>query len=206
MIKLNIFKMLSKTKVEGPGIRFCIWVQGCSKRCKGCFATNTWSHKENMVCDVDMLYSIIRRQRGIEGVTFLGGEPFEQPEALSILAEKLQKARLSVVTFTVLNYEDLKASKNKHIQNLLKYTDLLIDGGFEEDKFDLSRPWVGSKNQRYLFLSNRYSMEDVNNSSNKLEVRMNKSGFIFVNGMNDFKKIKDDTDDFNSINGVKYVS
>ena len=43
-MKLRVFKILKKTKVEGPEIRYCIWVQGCSRRCKGCQAVHTWSH------------------------------------------------------------------------------------------------------------------------------------------------------------------
>ena len=74
----------------------------------------------------------------------------------------------------------------------MKYTDLLIDGGFEKENFDLSRPWVGAKNQRYIFLTDRYSAEEIKNYKNKIEVRIEKNGFVFVNGMGDFAAIKRD--------------
>ena len=70
----------------------------------------------------------------------------------------------------------------------------MIDGEFDEGKFDLSRPWVGSSNQRYIFLSDRYSYEDIINSRNKLEARINKDGKLELNGMGNFAKISKDLD------------
>lgn len=189
---INVFKYLKTTTVEGPGKRFCLWVQGCSRHCKGCGAKSTWSHEKNKIMSVDEIFSIIKQQKDIEGVTFLGGEPFEQAKALSILAKKIKESGLSVVTFTGFTIEELKSSKNEDYQALLNNTDLLIDGHFEESKFDITRPWVGSSNQRYLFLTERYNIDDIKKSRNKIEVRIDKNGFIFVNGMGDFDKIKKD--------------
>lgn len=141
---------------------------------------------------VNELFFLIKEQKGIEGVTFLGGEPFEQAKPLAELARKVHNLGLSVLTFTGNTFEELKKSENEDIQALLKYTDLLIDGGFEKENFDLSRPWVGSKNQRYIFLTDRYSAEEIKNYKNKIEVRIEKNGFVFVNGMGDFDAIKRD--------------
>lgn len=187
---INVFKILKKTRAEGPGQRFCIWVQGCSRHCKGCFAKSTWSHKENLIFPVNELFEMICAQKDIEGVTFLGGEPFEQAKSLSLLAKKIKDTGLSLVTFTGNIYEKLKDSESDGVRELLAQTDLLIDGAFEENCFDLERPWVGSSNQRYLFLSNRYSLKDILNAKNKIEVRINKTGAVFVNGMTDFNSFK----------------
>ena len=189
-MKIRIFKILKNTKVEGPNTRYCIWVQGCSKHCDGCYAKNTWDKNKGIIYDTKDLISDILSQKNIEGVTFLGGEPFEQARALAIIAREVRKMGLSVLTFTGNLYEDLKTSNNKNIQRLLKYTDLLIDGGFEKDKFDLSRPWVGSKNQRYIFLSDFYCENDLKKFKNKIEIRVDKSGKVALNGMGDFEKIE----------------
>ena len=189
-MKINVFKIIKKTKVEGPGTRFCLWVQGCMRRCEGCWAKSTWSHKPKTIMTVDEIFQMIQSQEGIEGVTFLGGEPFEQADALSVLAEKVQSIGLSVMTFTGATFEDLQSVNDEGFVNLLKYTDLLIDGNFQEEKFDLTRPWVGSKNQRYIFLSDRYNADDIKKYKNKVEIRIDKNGFIFVNGMADFSKLK----------------
>lgn len=191
-MQINVYKYLNKTNAEGPNQRFCLWVQGYSRHCDGCFAKSTWSHRKNRIMSVDELFFLIKEQKGIEGVTFLGGEPFEQAKPLAELARKVQNLGLSVLTFTGNTFEELKKSENEDIQALLKYTDLLIDGGFEKENFDLSRPWVGSKNQRYIFLTDRYSAEEIKNYKNKIEVRIEKNGFVFMNGMGDFDAIKRD--------------
>ena len=189
-MKLNIFKILNKTTAEGPGKRFCLWVQGCSRHCRGCHAKSTWSHNINKLMDVDEVFNLIKSQTDIEGVTFLGGEPFEQAQALSLLAQKVKETGLSVMTFSGNSYDDLKNSKDIFVQKLLKYTDLLVDGEFREDCFDLSRPWIGSKNQRYIFLSGRYSLQEIMRCNNKIELHIDKNGVVFVNGMTNFKELK----------------
>ncbi|MCR4880918.1 MAG: radical SAM protein [bacterium] len=191
-MKLSVYKILEKTKVEGPGLRFCIWVQGCSRHCKGCYAKNTWDKSKGKIFNTDNLFERIKSQKNIEGVTFLGGEPFEQAEALGILAQKCKSIGLSVLTFTGGNYEDLRAQNDKNINLLLDNTDLLIDGKFDEKKLDYSRAWVGSSNQRYLFLSDRYNEDDIKKYKNKVEIHFEKSGKIFINGMGDFDKIAKD--------------
>lgn len=190
-MKLNLFKIIKNTNTEGPENRFCIWVQGCSKHCDGCYAEETWSFGENKLFEVEDLFEMIKGEKDIKGVTFLGGEPFEQAEALSELAEKIQSIGLNVVTFTGLLYENLKNSKEKNVLKLLKNTDLLIDGGFEKDKVDFSRPWVGSSNQRYIFLSGKYDEKMLSSYKNKIEVRINKDGTIFANGMGDFSRLEE---------------
>ena len=189
---INLYKYLKKTTAEGPGQRFCLWVQGCSRHCSGCFAKETWPHKPNKIMSTIDLFRLITAQKDIEGVTFLGGEPFEQAKALAELAKMVKNEGLSVLTFTGNCYEELKNAKNKDYDELLAQTDLLIDGGFEEDKFDLSRPWVGSKNQRYIFLTDRYNENEIKNYKNKIEVRIEKNGFVFINGMGDFNAIERD--------------
>ncbi len=187
-MKIKVYKILNKTNVEGPGCRFCIWTQGCSRRCKGCWQSGTWDFNGGEFVDVEKLYTEITNTKGIEGVTFLGGEPFEQPEAVSLLAGMVKKVSLSVVTFTGYYLEELINLNNKHVNRLLENTDLLIDGPFVEELYDLSRPWTGSANQRYHFLTNRYNSDILAEYKNKLEIRLQKNGCVFVNGMGNFKK------------------
>ena len=71
-MKIRIFKIIKKTKVEGPNLRYCIWVQGCSKHCKGCYATNTWDKNSGEIMDTKEIIEDIKNQKEIEGVTFLG--------------------------------------------------------------------------------------------------------------------------------------
>ena len=72
-MKLNLFKIIKNTNAEGPENRFCIWVQGCSKHCDGCYAEETWSFGENKLFEVEDLFEMIKGEKDIKGVTFLGG-------------------------------------------------------------------------------------------------------------------------------------
>ncbi len=186
-MKLRVFNIIKKTKVEGPELRYCIWVQGCSRHCKGCQAVHTWSHSGGKLFDVIDIINDIKSQNGIEGVTFLGGEPFEQSEALGLIAEEVQKLGLGVLCFTGDLIENLK--KEEKNQKLLENIDLLIDGEFRIDELDYSRPWCGSKNQRYHFLTNRYNEEIFEKYKNKVEVNISPNGTVFMNGMGNFDEI-----------------
>ena len=182
-MKVRVHKILKKTKVEGPGVRYCIWFQGCSRHCKGCWAKATWAPDGGKELDAEEILKDILATKGIEGVTFLGGEPFEQPQALEYLAREVKEAGLSVVCFTGGKLEDIK---NREILN---YIDLLIDGEYKEEEQDFSRPWVGSKNQRYHFLTDRYNEKILTEYKNKIEINIQKNGLIFINGMGDFDKL-----------------
>jgi anaerobic ribonucleoside-triphosphate reductase activating protein len=183
-MKIRIHKILKQTKVEGPKTRYCIWFQGCSKHCKGCWAKATWDFNSGNDLEVEEILKDILSTKNIDGVTFLGGEPFEQNEALLYLAKNVQEHGLSVVCFTGNKYEEIK---EKYSQTLL-YIDLLIDGEFKEEEKDYSRPWVGSKNQNYHFLTNKFNESILKEYKNKIEINISKDGLTFINGMGNFEK------------------
>ena len=187
-MKLRVFNILKNTKVEGPETRYCIWVQGCSRHCKGCQAVHTWSHSGGVLYNVKDIIADIKKQKNSEGVTFLGEEPFEQAEALGIIAKAVKKEGLGVLCFTGGLLEELQQKEENKI--LLENIDLLIDGEFEADKVDYSRPWCGSTNQRYHFLTNRYNEEIFEKYKNKIEINISKNGTIFMNGMGNFDEIQ----------------
>lgn len=187
---ISVYKIIENTKVEGPGNRFCIWTQGCRKHCEGCWAKDTWDFEGGQNYSVEKLYKKITFQKNIEGVTFLGGEPFEQAQELSKLAKLIKDEGLSVVCFTGYTIEELKNKKDRNIEGFIKNIDLLIDGGFNQNKFDLTRPWVGSTNQRYHFLTNFYTPEILKQYKNKVEAHISQDGSLVLNGMGDFNKIK----------------
>jgi len=187
-LKVRVHKILKNTKVEGPETRYCIWFQGCSRHCKGCWAKATWNFDGGFELDAEELLKDILSTKGVEGVTFLGGEPFEQPEAIDFLAQNIQKNGLGVVCFTGNKIDEIKR------KDILKYIDLLIDGEFKEEEKDYSRPWVGSKNQNYHFLTKRYTPEILKKYKNKVEINISENGMIFINGMGDFEKFSKNLD------------
>ena len=139
--------------------------------------------------DVQKIFYDIQKTKGkypeLEGITFLGGEPFNQASGLALLGEEVKSLGLSVVTFSGYTYQKLKSENNNDWAKLLKVTDLLIDGPYVEELHDMSRPWVGSKNQNYQFLSDIYKEEEkaILETPNKIEVSFKKDGTILLNGM-----------------------
>nr|WP_148315838.1 4Fe-4S single cluster domain-containing protein [Aneurinibacillus aneurinilyticus] len=186
---IRISRIEKRTRVEGPGLRYSIWVQGCPIRCEGCFNPHTWNMEGGVIKDIDEVFydikNTLKASPELEGVTFLGGEPFSQANELSILAKKLKEINLSIVTFSGYDYETIIRSNNPSWNRLLKETDLLIDGPYIQELHDLSRPWIGSKNQQYRFLTDFYKKieEVIPFIPNKLEVRLYPDGTITANGM-----------------------
>lgn len=195
---LRVHRIVERTAAEGPGMRFCLWVQGCHNACPHCFMPNSWDPAGGTAMAESAVIDRIRAVRPtIEGVTLLGGEPMEQAAALVPVAEAARGMGLSVMTFTGLVYEDiLRAGKGEGEGKgrgksdparlrLLALTDLLVDGPYVHAARDLSRPFVGSKNQRFLFLTDRYTADDIAACSNRFELRIDPAGALRVNGMGD---------------------
>lgn len=184
-MKLRIHQFIPFTRVEGPGERACLQVQGCPIRCRGCAVPFTWSTKGGYDVTVEELVQKILEGPKVEGITFLGGEPFEQAEALAKLGSRLKEAGLSVMAFSGYLLENIQKANRKDWNDLLKVTDLLIDGPFEKENRDLSRPWVGSSNQRFHFLTDRYAhlKDQLTNTPNRMEITLKPDGRVFANGM-----------------------
>ena len=120
-------------------------------------------------------------RHSVEGITVLGGEPFEQPTGLAQLLSLAWAHQLSTIVFTGFTLENLQCSDNDDIHTALQHTDVLIDGPYVEEMLSSERPLVGSSNQRFLFLTDRYQKPDF--KPNKIEVRIHRNGTAIINGM-----------------------
>lgn len=180
--RLRLAKRIPRTESEGPGARFAVWVQGCTIRCVSCCNPEMFHAHGGDEVSVQALADEIRRTPRIEGVTFLGGEPFEQAAGLAALALRVHDMGLSVMTFTGFVHEDLVARGQDEQLALLAHTDLLADG-----PFDVSRPgskwrWLGSQNQRLIHLTDRYSPDDPRlTAENTVDITIGPNG-IQVSG------------------------
>lgn len=191
-LRLNLAERISCTEAEGPGRRYALWVQGCPLRCPGCCNPGMLEDRVVALFTVeDIKQEIVKAQllHQIEGVTFIGGEPFAQAEALGMLAEILRQSGLSVMVFSGFTYRQLSQSKDRGTQRLLAATDLLVSGPYVEDQKISNLRWIGSANQEVHFLSERYaelrdSESGWDEGENTIEIRL-KGGEIFVNGFPD---------------------
>ena len=118
---MKVAKIINKTYSEGPGCRFCIWVQGCNHKCKGCFAEDLWDYnKGNEVELTEIINEINIVKDEICGITFLGGEPFDKAEELVKIAKCIHDSGKNVITFTGYTYEQILNSNNVNWKNLIQ--------------------------------------------------------------------------------------
>ena len=187
-VDIRVNSYIPITNVEGVGTRFAIWVQGCSIHCKGCANSHMWDFDDGTSYKVEDFINIIKSYADkIEGITWLGGEPLEQIEPGTKISKAVQELGLSVIVFTEYDYADIKDRQD--FKELCKYTDILIDGRYELDKTDYSRAWVGSSNQNYYFLTDRYNETVIYENRNKIEVRISPYNEVVLTGMGDFKEL-----------------
>lgn len=152
---LQLASYISESIVDGPGIRFVLFAQGCLHACQACHNPQTHSMKGGFYMSFDEIISIYEEEKSCRGITLSGGEPFLQADAMAKVAERIHKLGGDVVTYTGYRLEKLEslAIRDKAIKDLLVQTDLLIDGPFVVAKKSIKRPFVGSSNQRLISLS-----------------------------------------------------
>ena len=138
--------------VDGPGLRYVIYTQGCCLHCEGCHNPKTWDPNGGIEVPVtDMIKDFLSNPL-TDGLTLSGGEPFEQAADCAIIAAAAHDKGLNVWVFSGMTYEEIidTADKNSDIMELLKKTDVLVDGRFILAERTLSQKWCGSKNQRVI--------------------------------------------------------
>lgn len=150
-MKLRIAGTVNDSIVDGPGIRFTVFVQGCPHNCKGCHNPQTHDFEGGTVADTEELLEKIKGNPLLDGVTFSGGEPFCQAEALASLGKQIKELGLNIVTYTGYTFEKLYEDRSlNNWDELLGVTDILIDGPFILEQKDWEIKFRGSSNQRYI--------------------------------------------------------
>lgn len=151
---MRIAGIIPESVVDGPGIRFVVFVQGCAHRCPGCHNPQTWDPEGGKELTLQEIRKMLRKKRAkIRGLTISGGEPFLQAVEMTALALEAKKMGLDVVTYTGYVYEELLALNLPGSRELLEVTDLLVDGPFRRELKDIALAFRGSSNQRLLDLA-----------------------------------------------------
>ncbi|HAG52015.1 MAG TPA: anaerobic ribonucleoside-triphosphate reductase activating protein [Deltaproteobacteria bacterium] len=190
---INIHSIIPLSKINGPGKRMVIFFQGCNKRCHGCFNPATHSF------DTVTLHSpedILKKSllNDIEGITVSGGEPFLQHNGLfELLKMAKNKYNLTTVVYTGFTYEELK--ENAYYFQCLDFIDVLVDGRYDETKKEPTLLARGSTNQRFYFISNRYTEKDFY-MPGKTEIIIGKNGVIKATGFGKPPHLAPHTKDF----------
>ena len=156
---LRVAESVERTRAEGPGERLALWLQGCSIGCPGCCNPHMLDPRGGRELTESAGLALLEgaARAGLDGVTLLGGEPFDQARELAPFAVAAGSLGLGVVVFTGYSLEQLRRRREPGVQRLLAAVDLLIDGPYEMARHSLRRRWIGSDNQRVRHLSSRYS-------------------------------------------------
>ena len=184
---LNVASRLACTEAEGPGRRASLWVQGCNKRCRGCCNPAYLQLIERELVSAESVLEWlenVHHAHDIEGVTFLGGEPMLQAQGLTVVAQGAQSLGLSVMVFSGYTKNELDVLQLPGVDQLLRYTDVLVDGPYEVNLPEQNRRWAGSTNQQFHYLTTRYDarIESDGEVERVLEVRLRTDGSMFING------------------------
>lgn len=151
-VRLATPEIQTDSIVDGEGIRSVIWFQGCSHDCPGCHNPETHDFKGGVEVSLDNVKKQIDELEFQEGVTFSGGDPMMQIEALEELAKYVKEKGMDVWCYTGYTYEQVLdlAKQNIHYMNALKYIDALVDGRFVMDLKSFDVEFRGSSNQRII--------------------------------------------------------
>lgn len=159
MVLLNVHAVLPRTLSNGPGLRAAVWVQGCTIGCPGCFNVDTHTHARRRLWRPEHLAERLVEE-GVEGVTILGGEPFEQAEACAAFARAARVLGANVLTYSGYRWERLRRSLLPEIRGLIEASDALVTGPYVEARRTTARAYVGSDNQEIILRTAAFSEAD----------------------------------------------
>ncbi len=145
---------------DGIGVRVSLFVSGCTNRCEGCFQPKTWDfdYGEEFTEETEEYILELLKPSYIDGLTLLGGEPFEPSNQRAILPflRKVKECypNKTVWSYTGFTMEALR-SEGSHChceatEEILSMLDVLVDGKFEQNKKDITLRFRGSSNQRVI--------------------------------------------------------
>lgn len=147
---MRIANTVNDSIVDGPGLRFTVFTQGCPHACPGCHNPETHDPAGGEEVSVETLAQRLEKNPLIEGLTLSGGEPFLQAEDCARLARAARALGLTVWTYTGFLYEQIQASDHPGWQALLAETDVLVDGPYREAEHSYGLTFRGSRNQRLI--------------------------------------------------------
>ncbi|MDD4200507.1 MAG: anaerobic ribonucleoside-triphosphate reductase activating protein [Eubacteriales bacterium] len=149
---IRIAGIMRESIVDGPGIRFAVFCQGCPHNCPGCHNPETHDFFGGSEVKVDRIIEEFDKNPLLVGMTFSGGEPMCQSEGFAALGKLVKQRGKSITIFSGYTLEQLlaQAKENRATAELLNICDILIDGPFVQAKRDMTLKYRGSSNQRVI--------------------------------------------------------
>lgn len=147
---MRIADITQDSIVDGPGLRFTLFTQGCPHHCKGCHNPATHDPEGGKEMAVEDVIAAMLRNPLTDGLTLSGGEPFMQSADCARIAAAAKEKGLNVWAYSGWTFEELLADERPGVRELLSLCDVLVDGPFILSQRSLTLKWRGSTNQRVL--------------------------------------------------------
>ena len=151
-ITVRVAGLIQDSIVDGPGLRFVVFTQGCDRCCEGCHNPETWDINGGTDITAEKIIAEMLGNPLTDGLTLSGGEPFSQAAECVKVASAARGEGLNVWVYTGYTFEELltRAESEQAVKELIGLTDVLVDGKFLLAERTLSLKWRGSRNQRVL--------------------------------------------------------
>ncbi len=197
---MRVHAVEPRSRANGPGARFVVWLQGCTLGCPGCFnpathdpapaslaappagASHLWPSGGREV-PIEELAAQLAATPGIEGLSLSGGEPLQQPDAVAALLDAARALGLSTLAFSGYTEDEIRALPGG--PEVLARLDVLIDGRYVAGE-RLATGLRGSRNQRIRLLTSRYRLADVE-ATPVAEIRIGPAGDVVLTGVDPLK-------------------
>ena len=160
-MEIRIFGTVEDSIVDGPGLRYSVFVQGCPHHCPGCHNPESHDFSGGRLADTDLLIHPMDKNPLLDGLTLSGGEPMCQPEACLALAKAAHKRRMNVWCYTGYTWEALHQESDPARMALLQEIDVLVDGPFLLAQRSLELKYCGSRNQRLIDMKKSLAAGEV---------------------------------------------
>lgn len=147
-MKIRVAGITQDSIVDGEGLRFVVFTQGCPHHCPGCHNPETHSLWGGKMVDVKEIIAQMDANPLCDGLTLSGGEPFFQAYACAEIAKATKQRNKDVWCYTGYRLEELSTVCGA--EELLRWVDVLVDGRFVQSKRSLDLDWRGSTNQRVI--------------------------------------------------------
>jgi len=149
-MKIRIAGTVNDSIVDGPGLRFTVFTQGCPHHCPGCHNPATHDPMGGHDAQTEEIIDRMKKNPLLSGVTLSGGEPLMQPMSCLEIARAAHAAHLNVWIYTGYVWEALLQENDDDRMALLREVDVLVDGPFLQEKRSLELDYCGSSNQRLI--------------------------------------------------------
>ena len=149
------YEKIDKCSVSnGLGVRTVLWISGCNIHCKNCHNQSTWDFNSGIPFTENTMQEILYdlSKPYIKGLTLSGGHPLDihnVPKVLEIVKRvKMVFPNKDIWIYTGYVWEDI--IKDDTLKEILKRTDVLVDGAYIDELRDITLPFRGSSNQRII--------------------------------------------------------